>query len=88
MTGTTIRATLCHVVLEHDELEPRDGEAAKLVVRELYLVTADHSGGDLFEVARHAALNGRALEGRGVAITFAKRITEVRGTAIAAGGAN
>lgn len=86
--GTPVRATLWYVVWQHDALDAKQGEATKLVSGESYVATADPSGSDLFEIARGAVLNGKASGGHGFTIVVSKRLAEVKGTAITAGGAN
>lgn len=94
MIGTPVRGTLWYVEFEHRvvpvvPLTPEEQAAApKTVTGHLHLLNADPSGADVYEVAKATVLNGKARDEHEFAVTHTKRLVEVRGRAIAAGGAN
>lgn len=88
MIGTAIRGTLFFVEWTYSTLTGAADSPEASKRGEQYVVTADPSGADLYEVARAAVLNGKAKPEHGFAITHSKRCCEIRGRAIVAGGAN
>ncbi len=88
MIGTSIRGTLFYIEFAHRTLTGAAGTEQAVKRGEQYVVSADPSGADLYEVAQAAVLNGSARPEHEFTLVHVKRCCEIKGRAIAAGGAN
>lgn len=87
--GTPIRGTLFYVEWSYRTLTGAADSPESMKRGEQYVVSADPSGGDLYEVTRTAVLGSDPrTEARDFSLVHSKRCCEIRGRAITAGGSN
>ena len=87
MIGTQVRGTVWYVRWTHRVLGAAAGQPEN-AVGDGHFITADPTGSDLYEIVRGAVLNGKATDAHEFTLAHVNRCTDVKGTAIAAGGAN
>lgn len=90
MIGTPVSGTLFYIEWTHvRDVEGVIGSDPPATNGMGYVITADPSGSDVYDVAKAAVLNGKAKPEHQFALTHSKRLVEIKGRAIvASGGSN